>query len=251
MQPCLSPQNTPEDIAHLCSTVNATHLLFHDSMRTSATAASELPGASFHLTDLVLANKTSAVPLAKAIECRSGLTPAEESDTECIIFHSSGSSGTPKPIAQKHRTWTVAAACKPHSPAFTTTPLFHGGISDLLRTMMSKSALYMYPSTLPITSDNLLQAFKATPSLPTSFLSVPYILEMLGETEEGLQVLADFELVSTGGSPLPQATGDDFCDRGVNLVSRYGSSECGCECFRVPRCTVITSGTDIRSCTQS
>lgn len=133
-----------------------------------------------------------------------------------------------QPIPQKHRVWTKAAACKPTSPSFTTTPLFHGGISDLLRAMMSHSALYMYPSTLPITSSNLLSAFKAVPHAHTSFLSVPYILEMLAETEEGLQALQVLDLVSTGGSPLPQGTGDRFCQEGVKLVSRYGSSECGC-----------------------
>jgi acyl-coenzyme A synthetase/AMP-(fatty) acid ligase len=63
----------------------------------------------------------------------------------------------------------------------------------------------------------------------TSFLSVPYILDMLGATEEGLAELARLDLVSTGGSPLPPAIGDTFCKHGIKLVSRYGSSECGCE----------------------
>lgn len=93
---------------------------------------------------------------------------------------------------------------------------------------MSHSTLYMFPSTLPITSSNLLAAFKAVPVQHTSFLSVPYILEMLAETSEGLKALQELELVSTGGSPLPPSTGDRFCREGIKLVSRYGSSECGC-----------------------
>lgn len=94
---------------------------------------------------------------------------------------------------------------------------------------MSHSALYMFPSTLPITSTNLLSAFEAVPTKHTSFLSVPYILEMLAETPEGMASLQRLELVSTGGSPLTPATGDRFCREGIKLVSRYGSSECGCE----------------------
>ena len=94
---------------------------------------------------------------------------------------------------------------------------------------MSRSTLYLYPSTIPITAANLLQAFSAVPEPATSFLSVPYILEMLAEGNAGMESLVKFELVSTGGSPLPAATGDRLCRSGVKLVSRYGSSECGCE----------------------
>jgi hypothetical protein len=96
---------------------------------------------------------------------------------------------------------------------------------------MNKSTLYMYPSTLPITASNLLASFESFPktSKPTSFLSVPYILEMLADVPEGLDILKKLELVSTGGSPLSKDIGDAFVKAGVNLVSRYGSSESGCK----------------------
>lgn len=87
----------------------------------------------------------------------------------------------------------------------------------------------MFPSTLPITATNLLKAFEACLAKPTSFLSVPYILEMLADTNEGMHKLAEFELVSTGGSPLAPHLGDMFVEKGVKLVSRYGSSESGCK----------------------
>lgn len=58
---------------------------------------------------------------------------------------------------------------------------------------------------------------------------MPYILEMLADTQEGMMKLASFELVSTGGSPLAQHLGDAFVQKGVKLVSRYGSSESGCK----------------------
>ncbi len=94
--------------------------------------------------------------------------------------------------------------------------------------MMSASTLYMYPSTLPVTANNLLQAFEAVPVSPTSFLSVPYILEVVSEHEKGMAKLVSFELVGTGGSPLPPSLGDRLVEKGVKLISRYGSSECGC-----------------------
>lgn len=97
--------------------------------------------------------------------------------------------------------------------------------------MMSQSALYMYPSTLPVTASNLLQSFEVCGEDVTAFLSVPYILEMLAEVPEGLQKLVSFELVSTGGSPLPSQVGNRMVQHGVKLVSRYGSSESGCKSY--------------------
>jgi len=65
---------------------------------------------------------------------------------------------------------------------------------------------------------------------PTAFLSVPYILSTLVEDLDGngMQMLRGMDYVSTGGAPLDTVVGDAMVDRGVRLVSRLGSSECGC-----------------------
>lgn len=48
--------------------------------------------------------------------------------------------------------------------------------------------------------------------------------------ELGTNLLKDMDLVSTGGAPLPQLVGDDMVQHhNIRLVSRLGSSECGCE----------------------
>lgn len=49
---------------------------------------------------------------------------------------------------------------------------------------------------------NVVGAVSAYPGV-TAFLSVPYILKMLAEHREGLEMLQRMELVSTGGAPLP------------------------------------------------
>lgn len=69
----------------------------------------------------------------------------------------------------------------------------------------------------------------------TAFLSVPYILTILSEDEAGagMQMLAGLDYVSTGGAPLDTRIGDKMVANGVNLVSRLGSSECGCQSFRI------------------
>ena len=202
------------------------------------------------------------------------------------VFHTSGTSGTPKPIPHTHggsvsvlprralppylssslpsgRTGTKMQPSE--SAAFTTTPLFHGGVSDLLRAWMARSMIYFYPiSNTPITTDNVLQAVQACdlPPLPMhgldlgkdgseerarrfrvgSFLSVPYILSILSEDGDGpgIRMLTGMEMVSTGGAPLDTRLGDKMVETGVRLVSRLGSSEAGCEsCLKAYGSTLI------------
>lgn len=149
------------------------------------------------------------------------------------------------------------------SAAFTTTPLFHGGVSDLLRAWMARSMIYFYPtSDTAITVSNVVKAVEGCNGPPpplsakrgmgkisedqleerdwrfkaTAFLSVPYILTILAEDEDGpgMEMLRKMELVSTGGAPLDSAVGDKMVQRGVRLVSRLGSSECGCRSVVCP-----------------
>ena len=188
------------------------------------------------------------------------------------IFHTSGTSGTPKPIPQNHLGSTkvlprralpsylrkdapIPSTLPPaESAAFTTTPLFHGGISDLLRAWMARSMIYFYPtSDVPITTSYLCKAVEACNQYPgdfkgmelsteqegerkewfrtTAFLSVPYILNVLVEDQdgEGVSMLKGMRLVSTGGAPLDRDIGNRMVAKGIKLVSRLGSSECGCK----------------------
>lgn len=179
------------------------------------------------------------------------------------IFHTSGTSGTPKPIPQTHASSVISLPRRRMgepdtlTSSFTTTPLFHGGVSDLLRAWMARSFLYLYPSsTIAVTAGNVMGAFRACALYPTdasyappisAFLSVPYILTLLSPTadpsdrEGATAMLAQMEIVSTGGAPLDTAVGNGLVENGVPLTSRLGSSECGCEyisasCGAIWRC---------------
>ncbi|EPQ56692.1 thioester reductase [Gloeophyllum trabeum ATCC 11539] len=154
------------------------------------------------------------------------LSPYEEKDTIAFVFHTSGSTGMPKPIYQTHRVWTQGLPCLPGLAAFTTTPLYHGGMPDFLRSMMSRTPLYLYSSLYPINATNVVEALSSCRDV-RAFLSVPYILKMLSESDAGMCMLQRMRLVSTGGAPLPDETGDYMVTRGIKLVSRLGSSECG------------------------
>ncbi|PWN34527.1 acetyl-CoA synthetase-like protein, partial [Meira miltonrushii] len=149
-----------------------------------------------------------------------------------VIFHSSGSSGNPKPIKHPHRFWTPSlwSAFGTQIPAFTTTPLFHGGLSDLLRAFQAGASLYMFgwhEGKAP-TPENISKSVAACPEQVGYFLSVPFVLQGLLGDDTSRKMLQRMHLVSTGGAPLPQEVGDEMVQKyDIKLVSRLGSSECG------------------------
>ena len=152
------------------------------------------------------------------------------------LHHTSGTStGLPKPIPQSHR---AAIGVLPgfddgHKKAtFTTTPLYHGGIADCFRAWTSGAMIWLFPGAdVPITASNVIKCLK----LPRKrdmpevayFSSVPYVLQMMAADDEGIACLQGMDLVGVGGAALPETVGNDLVRRGVNLVSRFGSAECG------------------------
>ena len=165
--------------------------------------------------------------------------PVTELDV-AYLHHTSGTStGLPKPIPQTHR---AAVGVLPtfdsgyDKATFTTTPLYHGGVADCFRAWTSGAMIWLFPGAdIPITASNALKSLDCarksaeTHQMPEVkyFSSVPYVLQMLAAEDEGLQILRQMELVGVGGAALPPQMGDVLVQKGVNLVSRFGSAECG------------------------
>ncbi|KAL8703656.1 MAG: hypothetical protein Q9201_003168 [Fulgogasparrea decipioides] len=164
-------------------------------------------------------------------------------NAECevaYLFHTSGtSSGLPKPIPQTHH---GAIGVLPSLPdgykavSFTTTPLYHGGIADCFRAWTSSALIWLFPGKdVPITASNILKSLGCATRAQTSdnagsvkyFSSVPYVLQMVSTEPEGMKTLQGMDIVGVGGAALPQDVGDELVHKGVNLVSRFGSAECG------------------------
>lgn len=155
------------------------------------------------------------------------------------LHHTSGTStGLPKPIPQSHRAAVGVLPCLDGSreATFTTTPLYHGGIADCFRAWTSGALIWLFPGKeVPITGDNILKSLACADRLAESpaiakikyFSSVPYVLQMLAAEKEGMKKLEEMDIVGVGGAALPQAAGDDLVRKGVNLISRFGSAECG------------------------
>ena len=155
------------------------------------------------------------------------------------LHHTSGTStGLPKPIAQTHCAAVGVLPCLDGkgSATFTTTPLYHGGIADCFRAWTSDALIWLFPSKeMPITATNILKSLESARQATVEFQappvkyfsSVPYVLQMLATEPEGLACVRQMDIVGVGGAALPQSSGDDLVDKGVNLVSRFGSAECG------------------------
>jgi thioester reductase-like protein len=92
--------------------------------------------------------------------------------------------------------------------------------------------IWNFPEGLmPITTSNIIttvEAARRQSSAPVKyFSSVPYVIQLLAEQDDGIELLKSMDLVGVGGASLPHAVGDALVDKGVNLLSRYGTAECG------------------------
>ena len=240
------PQCLPSAIGHLCRVCDVKTLFFDNFYLELANAAQnqmELQSNEWelHLEPLMdveaimdATNAGAALPNDQPVN--EFLTrPVLERDT-AYLHHTSGTStGLPKPIPQSHRAaiGVLPRFADGHEKAtFTTTPLYHGGIADCFRAWTSGAMIWLFPGAdVPITASNVIKCLKLPrkSQIPevAYFSSVPYVLQMMAAEDEGIDCLKGMELVGVGGAALPELVGNKLIRKGVNLVSRFGSAECG------------------------
>lgn len=150
------------------------------------------------------------------------LDPELEQSHVAWIIHSSGSTGLPKPIFQTQRAALKNYATNMNMRGFITLPLFHAhGIGSLFRAVDSRKQIHLYNANLPLAKQYLIDIIKKHDF--EIFYGVPYVLNLLAEDQEGLDLLARFKIVMFGGSSCPDSLGHKLTDHGVYLVSHYGS----------------------------
>lgn len=219
----LSTRISTEAYMSLLETTNSRNLMVHESFRDIAEElkrrnpdlqVDEIPSQDvydFPIEDVNIGTNITA-----------HLDPAKEAENTVWIIHSSGSTGLPKPIPQIQRAAIKNYAGNMNMDGFITLPLYHNhGISCLFRAVHSCKRLHLYNANLPLTKQYLLDTMKAHEF--EIFYGVPYALKLLAETEEGIGALTKFKIVMFGGSPCPDSLGDKLVERGVNLISHYGS----------------------------
>ena len=239
----IAPQCQPAAIRSLCESCEASFLLNDESYTDLAEEAAKSPASSPESVGLTASVLRSTHDLEQA--------PSGEDTTVRPIFqtgendvaylhHTSGtSSGTPKPIPQTHRAGIGVLPSFTNgkdAATFTTTPLYHGGIADLFRAWTSNAMIWLFPGKdVPITAKNVVKSLDVAVSSteaktvpPVKYISsVPYVLQMLEQDTRGLDYLQQMEIVGVGGAALPADVGDRLVSKGVNLISRFGSAECG------------------------
>ncbi|RSL62896.1 hypothetical protein CEP54_005510 [Fusarium duplospermum] len=233
----LAPQLEPQGIQHLCETLGVTRVFTDMAHSDKATTVS---GIDFFRTlscQELLGSEVPKDPQRQSVIPTDSEPPGGTSVPDiAYIFHTSGtSSGLPKPIPQSQFGVVGALPVFPgkNKPAtFSTTPLYHGGLADCMRAWTSGAMIWLFPEgQAPITGANILKAISFARNKDAApvkyFSSVPYVLQMLAEEDQGIQMLKSMDLVGVGGAALPPAVGDELVDAGVSLLSRMGSAECG------------------------
>ena len=238
----IAPQCSPSAIAQLCKLCNVRSLIYDDIYDKLATQATKGAGEEedHALTKILLPFAGQTIFEAIKSTSLNSVEPTIVSEADiAYLHHTSGtSSGTPKPIPQSHK---AAIGVLPilngqRCATFTTTPLYHGGVADLFRAWTSNALIWLFPGKgMPITSANICRgldvaAESAKDSHGTEvkyFSSVPYVLQMMAADREGLGHLQRMEIVGVGGAALPAEVGDGLVETNVNLISRFGSAECG------------------------
>jgi acyl-coenzyme A synthetase/AMP-(fatty) acid ligase len=241
----IAPQCQPAAILHLCKSCNVSVLLYDRSHaergQQTETLAKKQDELEFKSQVLPLWNDEDVFDvIQESVENNNNNAPHLDENAIAYLHHTSGtSSGLPKPIPQSHR---AAIGVLPHLPkipgiaSLTTTPLYHGGIADLFRSWTSNAMIWLFPGRdVPITARNICQCldtarlYASGEMIPKVkyFSSVPYVLQMMEADEKGLCWLQKMELVGVGGAALPAEVGDRLVKQGVNLISRFGSAECG------------------------
>ncbi|KAL8947134.1 MAG: hypothetical protein Q9222_006550 [Ikaeria aurantiellina] len=89
----------------------------------------------------------------------------------------------------------------------------------------SRRTVYFLNANLPLTRGTITEAMKA--SRPDALYAVPYILKIMAEQVESIEVLRSCREVVTVGSQCPDELGDSLVAQGVPLATVLGATEVG------------------------
>ncbi|CAD6985706.1 unnamed protein product [Tilletia controversa] len=230
----VSTRLSPEAVRHLLKATNARIVLTTENLwQTLVVGDDGEPtsteyAASQSIVELLDAASENPAP---AVEKGDEI---DHNDCSVAIFHSSGSTGLPKPIYHCHR-YLLGYAANHRLPAtvcgmtnVSTLPLYHG--FGLLAPCLSLSIglAFALPHAAQVpTASSTLAMLDAVPA--KIIFTVPSILEdiLVQYGEVGLKRLAALEIVVSGGAPLKDGPGQRLIDAGVNVLNHFGATEFG------------------------
>lgn len=127
----LSVNNSVAAVAHLCKQTKSSHLLYGTKFETTAREVKAALAEEGVEIDIIAEKRfplwgKGGVRESKIPPYPARLTPAQESRRTCVILHSSGSTGFPKPVYVTHYGLLANASLSVPGTGFSALPLFHG-----------------------------------------------------------------------------------------------------------------------------
>ena len=149
-----------------------------------------------------------------------------EKEWTLAILHSSGTTGLPKPIDISHRRMMMKIPAPKGQCELSTFPFFHGyGQWIVIHGIMDRKTVNMYNPKLPVTAELLIKILNHI--RPDVLHVVPYTMELLAQTEAGIDAMKNCERVVFSGSAAPDDLGNSLVARGVNVETTWGTTEIG------------------------
>jgi acyl-CoA synthetase (AMP-forming)/AMP-acid ligase II len=138
-----------------------------------------------------------------------------------LFGHSSGSTGLPKPLSLSHRSILSNNFSGTGCKAFNALPWYHlHGLFTSFQAMYMRKTAHLYNADLPLTAEHLVAALKEVQ--PEICHTVPYVLKLMAERQEGIEVLKRCKYVTSAGARTPDELGDRVVEQGVNLGVIFG-----------------------------
>uniref|UniRef100_A0A093VDW2 Linear gramicidin synthase subunit D n=1 Tax=Talaromyces marneffei PM1 TaxID=1077442 RepID=A0A093VDW2_TALMA len=224
-QPVLSPRLPPSAVKELLAKIqNGRRALLYTPAHTSfkLDALSDLELFPLVQRDEYDNSRHSETP-EFLLE---GVDYEKEHSRRCLILHSSGSTGLPKPIDYNHQKLLAAGVYAQDATAFISMPFSHAlGMMSYMQAIHKRGTIYAMSGYVPQTHDTVTAAVKA--ANPEIMWTVPYILKLLAEKPDGIDAIKNCRFVSSGGSKLPDELGDMLTEAGVHIGMQFGSTETG------------------------
>ena len=223
---CLSPRLAPNACEKLIRETGAVAIIFEES--------SQMVSVVTQLQELVQIKtivQTSRADFDKPTRTepqfqRPNLDRDAEKAWNLAILHSSGTTGLPKPIYLSHRRLMLKLPAPKGRTGLSTFPFFHGyGQAVVLNGIMQRNTVHMYNPKLPVTAEYVVKILNHI--RPDVLHVVPYTMELLAQSEAGIDAMKNCERVVFSGSAAPDDLGNSLVAKGVNVETLWAASEIG------------------------
>lgn len=153
---------------------------------------------------------------------REGVDSTKEQFKTLIMMHSSGSTGIPRPITYSHKRLMVTLLTSQRLTSFQSMPMFHAhGFVTMIQAIYTRKVIYLFNGNVPQSHDTVVPAIRAANA--ECVWTVPYVLKLLLEKPDGLEVLKPTKIVSCSGSRCPDELGDTLVNNGIHFGTNFGA----------------------------